>query len=151
MDTTVLTQSAQLSPNDIHTGLGKVKPYHSTSDLFVDTSSELEDHVHFSTIPLDPDQMLGDVPYASSTTSSGNGSSVITSPAPSYIAHLPSKLKNFFRFNGTVHKKDTISSLNGSGNNSPNANGGELGEMGSSTSLSSILSNSSEKTNNGCS
>jgi len=39
MDTTVLTKTAQLSPNDIHTGLGKVKPYHSTSDLFVDSSN----------------------------------------------------------------------------------------------------------------
>ncbi|CAB4401560.1 unnamed protein product [Rhizophagus irregularis] len=121
MDTTVLTQTTQLSPNDIHTG-------------------------------LDPDPMFGDMPYASSTTSSGNGSSVITSPAPSYISHLPSKLKNFFRLNGTS-KKDSISSLNASGNNSPNTNGG-LGEMGSSTSLSSILSNNSEKINNsvnGCS
>src|SRR5947208_13791189 len=142
MDTTIITQTAQLSPNDIHTGLGKMKPYHSASDLFVDSSSELED---FSTIPLDPDPILGDVPYASST-SSGNGSSIITSPAPSYIAHLPSKLKNFFRLNGTAHKKDSISSLNGGGTGN-NSNGRRLGEMGSTTSLSSTLSNNSEKIN----
>ncbi|CAG8656717.1 11883_t:CDS:10, partial [Funneliformis caledonium] len=132
MDTTVLTKTTQLSPNDIHTGLGKVKPYHSTSDLFIDDSSELEDHLHFSAISLDPDPMVGDTHYVSST-SSGHGSSIITSPAPSYIAHLPSKLKNFFRISGASHKKET--STNSS------TNGGGLEEMGSSTSLSSILSN----------
>ncbi|CAI2175369.1 10665_t:CDS:10 [Funneliformis geosporum] len=126
MDTTVLTKNT-------HTGLGKVKPYHSTSDLFIDGSSELEDHLHFSAIPLDPDPMVGDTLYVSST-SSGHGPSVITSPAPSYIAHLPSKLKNFFRINVSSHKKETST-------NSSSTNGGELGEMGSSTSLSSSLSN----------
>ncbi|CAG8705387.1 20950_t:CDS:10, partial [Cetraspora pellucida] len=123
MNTTVLTHSAQLSINDHQKSLGKVKQYHSTSDLFVES-----DDITFT--PLDPDSMLADLPYTSST-GSVSGSTVITSPAPSYMAHLPSKLKSFFRLSGGHKKESSMSSANG--------------EHGSSSSLSSILSNDSEK------
>ncbi|KAF0395565.1 serine/threonine-protein kinase nrc-2 [Gigaspora margarita] len=124
MNTTVLTHSSQLSINELHqNSLGKVKPYRSTSDLFVES-----DDITFT--PLDPDPMLAELPYTSST-SSVSGSTVITSPAPSYMAHLPSKLKSFFRLSGGHKKESSMSSVNG--------------EHGSSSSLSSILSNDSEK------
>ncbi|CAG8846792.1 11037_t:CDS:1, partial [Racocetra persica] len=123
MNTTVLTHSAQLSISDHNKSLGKVKQYHSTSDLFVEP-----DDITFT--PLDPDPMLADLPYTSST-GSVSGSTVITSPAPSYMAHLPSKLKSFFRLSGGHKKESSMSSVNG--------------EHGSSSSLSSVLSNDSEK------
>ncbi|CAG8825932.1 26079_t:CDS:2, partial [Gigaspora margarita] len=124
MNTTVLTHSSQLSINELHkNSLGKVKPYRSTSDLFVES-----DDITFT--PLDPDPMLAELPYTSST-GSVSGSTVITSPAPSYMAHLPSKLKSFFRLSGGHKKESSMSSVNG--------------EHGSSSSLSSILSNDSEK------
>ncbi|KAF0395566.1 serine/threonine-protein kinase nrc-2 [Gigaspora margarita] len=105
MNTTVLTHSSQLSINELHqNSLGKVKPYRSTSDLFVES-----DDITFT--PLDPDPMLAELPYTSST-SSVSGSTVITSPAPSYMAHLPSKLKSFFRLSGGHKKESSMSSVN---------------------------------------
>ncbi|CAH1766237.1 3629_t:CDS:10 [Entrophospora sp. SA101] len=148
MDTSVLTQtSSQLTNNtsELHLGsFGKVKPYHSTSDLFTSSSSDLEDHLTFSSIPLDSDSMLTDIPsYSITNHSSNNISSVIASPAPSYIAHLPSKLKSLFKLNNANHKKEpSIDQINGeNANSSSNKNR----ELGSSASLSSIISNGSEK------
>src|SRR6266511_6291807 len=112
MNTSVLTQTSSQLPNntsELRPGsFGKVKQYHSTSDLFTNSSSELEDHLTFSSIPLDSDSMLTDIsPYSITNHSSNNISSIIASPAPSYIAHLPSKLKSLFKLNNANHKKES--------------------------------------------
>ncbi|CAG8531864.1 5904_t:CDS:2 [Acaulospora colombiana] len=117
--------------------MSKMKAYHSASDLLVNSSSDLEDNV-----TLDPDNMLAELSYPANTGST-RMSTLITSPAPSYIAHLPSKLKSFFRINGSNNKKESsIGSVGRRGNSN--------GEIGSSSSLASATSNDSEKNVSGC-
>ncbi|CAG8503257.1 3941_t:CDS:10 [Acaulospora morrowiae] len=114
-----------------------MKAYHSATDLFANSSSDLDDN-----ISSDPDNMLAEMPYPTGT-GSNRTSTVITSPAPSYIAHLPSKLKSFFRINSSQHKKDaTIGSMSGRGNT--------RGGISSSSSSTSVISNDSEKIVTGC-
>ncbi|CAG8593254.1 13210_t:CDS:10 [Ambispora gerdemannii] len=85
---------------------------------------------------VEPESMLADIPYGSSS-SSGAHHGIIASPAPSYMSHLPSKLKSFFRLNNSSSssKKEGSLGMNGSINS--------VHELGSSTSLNSTITNRS--------
>ncbi|CAG8554852.1 10742_t:CDS:10 [Diversispora eburnea] len=82
--------------------------------------------------------MLAEISCSTNSNSSNHTTTtVITSPAPSYTAHFPSKLKSFFKISGSNHKKDSsVSSANDC-----NISNEEM----DSSSLTSIISNGSDK------
>ncbi|KAG9296249.1 hypothetical protein G9A89_014841 [Geosiphon pyriformis] len=99
---------------NFHTiSLGKFKPFYSTSDLPARSDNPTGYDTEIKSLSLEADSMLADSQYRSSANSSLAG--LIASPAPSYMSHLPSKLKSFFRLNTNGSKKDTsIGSMSGS-------------------------------------
>ncbi|CAG8445362.1 10311_t:CDS:10 [Ambispora leptoticha] len=88
-------------------------------------------------IVAEPESMLADIPYGSPPPSGGH-TGIIASPVPSYMSHLPSKLKSFFRLNNgssSSKKEGSLGSMNGGLNS--------VHEIGSSTSLNSTITNGS--------